>query len=96
MKTLLGILTAFGFIIVLGAAGSADNNLITFGKTLALVLSGMLLSCASLAAIHFYNKRLRRLNNKRRLAEQMQAKKQEKTNSVRETRRSDFPLFDVI
>ena len=60
MKKILGMVILLGFVIMLGAAGGADNGGNGFAENLLFELLGMALSFFGMVALSHYKKYLRR------------------------------------
>ena len=61
MKKLLGAVIVFGFVIMIGAAGSADVSQISFLEVLLLELLGMAIILFGTSALLHYKRYLRRV-----------------------------------
>ncbi len=68
MKKILGFVILFGFVLMLGAAGSADASHISFLTLLLLELAGALTVLLGTSALMHYKRYLRRTILKKRLA----------------------------
>ena len=65
MKKLLGLVIVFGFVLMIGAAGSADVFGMGFGKLFILELTGAFVVLAGTSALLHYKKYVRRMMKKR-------------------------------
>ncbi len=65
MKKLLGLVIVLGFVLMIGAAGSADHFGMGFGKLLVLELSGMFIILAGTSVLMHYKNYVRRMMRKR-------------------------------
>ncbi|MBE6681340.1 MAG: hypothetical protein E7600_03510 [Ruminococcaceae bacterium] len=68
MKKLLGFVIVIGFVIMLGAAGSADTTNISFLTVLLLELLGVAIVLFGISALMHYKRYVRRTLLKKRLA----------------------------
>lgn len=66
MKKILGLVILFGFVLMLGAAGSADVAGMSFLKVLLLEVAGMLIVLFGTSALMHYKRYLRRIIRIRR------------------------------
>ena len=69
MKKILGFIILFGFIIMVGAAGSGDFSGMSFSKVLVLELLGMFMMLFGVSALMHYKRYLRRMVKLRRRKE---------------------------
>ena len=69
MKKILGFIILFGFIIMLGAAGSGDFSGMSFSKVLVLELLGMFMMLFGTSVLMHYKRYLRRMIKLRRRKE---------------------------
>lgn len=68
MKKLLSLVIVLGFVIMLGAAGSADTTNISFLTVLLLELLGAVIVLSGISALMHYKRYVRRTLLKKRLA----------------------------
>lgn len=67
MKKIMGFVILSGFVLMLGAAGSADFAHMSFVKVLALEILGMLVVLAGTSGLMHYKRYVRRMMKKRRV-----------------------------
>lgn len=60
MKKIFGLITFFGFVLMIGAAGGADFGGASFLRTVLLEALGMLISTFGMSALSHYKKVMRK------------------------------------
>lgn len=65
MKKILGFVILVGFVLMLGAAGSADASHISFSSLLLLELAGVLVVLLGTSALMHYKRYVRRMMRRR-------------------------------
>lgn len=60
MKKIFGLITFSGFVLMIGAAGSADLVEATFLKTVLLEILGMAISMFGMSALAHYKKMMKK------------------------------------
>ena len=68
MKKILGFIIFTGFMIMLGAAGGAENPNTSFVETLVLEIVGMILFIGGISALSHYKRYRRRILRSRKIA----------------------------